>query len=63
MNHLARPIRAGERILVRLVAFAQNELSGAHFSLEIVLEIVLEVAGFCSRRRRECKEGRVRALG
>ena len=43
MNHLARPIRAGEAILVRLVAFAQNELSGAHFSLEILLEIVLEV--------------------
>ena len=43
MNHLARPIRAGETILVRLAAFAQNELPRAHFSLEILLETVLEV--------------------
>ena len=46
MNHPARPIRAVEAILVRLTAFAQNELSKAHFSLEIVLEIVLEVPDF-----------------
>ena len=63
MNHLARPIRAGETILVRLVAFAQNELSGAHFSLEIVLEIVLEMRNFARDERGEFKEGKVRALG
>ena len=59
MNHLARAIRAVETILVRLTAFAQNELSGAHFSLEIVLEI----ADFARDGGGSAKKGGVRAIG
>ena len=40
-----------------------SSLEHFRISLEIVLEIVLEVPDFARDKRGECKEGKARALG